>query len=133
MKRLITTGLLLTSTVFAAGCGESPEDQARDAGQDIGESLRVIYTADSAEAVGKELDKIDAAAEQARAELPEEFREQLAPIREEFAEEARAATDPAALRAAYLNAVAQFNTLKSDTNSVVNEFRRGVAEGLADN
>jgi hypothetical protein len=132
MKRLIGTALVAACATLASGCGESPEDQARKAGEQIGQDLASIRTATSAEEVGKALDDINAEVERVKEDLPTGLSEQLTAIKDEFVENAQAATDPASRRAAYLDAASQMNTLASDTNSVINEFRRGVKEGLVD-
>lgn len=132
MKRLIGTVLVASCAMLAAGCGESPEDQARKAGEQIGNDLASIRTADSAQDVGKALDEINAEMAQVKEDLPKGIGEQLTVIQEEFAANAQAATDRAGFRSAYLEAASQLNDLASDTNSVVNEFRRGVREGIND-
>ncbi len=133
MKRLISTALVVSCTVFAAGCGDSPEDNAREAGEQIGQELHKMRTATSAENAGEAIDNIRADVTKAQEELPAELRDQVSAITEQFADDASKATDRAGVRSAYLEAVAAFNALASDTNSVINEFRRGVRDGLVDN
>ena len=132
MKRLIGTALVAACAMFAAGCGDSPEDNAREAGENIGQDLATMRTADSAEEVGKSIDDINAQVADIKEDLPSGLFDQLTAIKDEFVDNAKSATDAAGYREAYLDASSQLDALASDTNSVINEFRRGVKEGLTE-
>lgn len=130
MKRLIGTALVASCAMFAAGCGDSPEDNARKSGEQIGEQLANMRTADSAEAVGQSIDTINTEVAKIKEDLPSGVYEQLTTVKDEFVDNMQSATDLAGYREAYLDATTQLDALASDTNSVINEFRRGVKEGL---
>ncbi|MBJ7471304.1 MAG: hypothetical protein JHD16_08370 [Solirubrobacteraceae bacterium] len=132
MKRLIGISLIAATAAFAAGCGESPEDQARDAGEQVGEDLRTMRTATSSEEAGRAIDSVAKEIEGIREDLPARLADELATIQEDTRAELAKATDAAGRRSVYLDAASQINALASDTNSVINEFRRGVREGLTD-
>ena len=63
MSRFRSLALVGIAAVGLAlsGCGSSPEDDARDSGEDIGEAIAEFQTANSAEAAGAAIDKFRAA------------------------------------------------------------------------
>ena len=132
MRRRVALALVVLAAAAAAGCGDSPEDDAREAGEEIGGQLYNVQAAQSAEQAGAALDDIRKEVEGIRGDLPAGIREQLSAIAAQLQQELGDAQDPAARRAAFLNARSQFNSLVSDTDSVVNEFRRGVRQGFQD-
>jgi gas vesicle protein len=50
-RTTIAGALAALLLVFAAGCGDSPEDNAHDSGKKVGEALRQIADADSVDSV----------------------------------------------------------------------------------
>jgi len=130
--RRVATVLLAAVALVAAGCGESPEDKAHDAGQDIGEELYDLRTAAT-----------PADAQEAVRDIREEIAEvqsDLSPAAQILADRRQALADggletadtPSQRTQVFANALAQLEALQSDSDSVVNELIRGVREGFAD-
>lgn len=133
MRRLLAVGIIAAVGFGAAGCGTSPEDKARDAGKDIGEALYSLQTATSAEDAGKAIDEINARVGDIREKLPSGVRAEVVRIGEQLRADLDAAgQDPAKVRGAFQSAATELRGLSSDTDSVVNELRRGVREGYDD-
>lgn len=130
--RRVAPLLLAALALAVAGCGESPEDKAHDAGKAIGGDLYAVQNAKSAEDAGAALDDIRDQIDKIGGELPQGFKAQLESIDQELRTNLQNASDASARRAAYLDALSQLQQLSSDTNSVVNELRRGVREGYED-
>lgn len=133
MTRATILASTLALAIAAGGCGESPEDQAHDAGQRIGDAVATIQQATSAEQAGKQIDIINAQLTSLRDELPAAYNAQLDAIRDQLRSEVTAAgADQAKVREAFREAAGELRELNSATNSVVNELRRGVREGFDD-
>ena len=130
--RRVATVLLAAVALVAAGCGESPEDKAHDAGQDIGEELYDLRTAatpaDAQEAVRDIREEIA----EVQSDLSPAVRERLASIGEDLRGGLETADTPSQRTQVFANALAQLEALRSDSDSVVNELIRGVREGFAD-
>jgi hypothetical protein len=128
--------LLAVLALVVAGCGDSPEDDARSDGKAVGEAIYTLRTATSAEERGRAIDTIRERTASVRDELQPAIATEIQAIGVELraaAEEGRdAASSAAALRSAALDARARLDALSSDTDSVLNEFRRGVREGYED-
>lgn len=134
----------LAALAFGA-CGESPEDQARDSGKDIGKAIAQFQTADSAEAAGTAIDDFRAAV----ADMKEETRERVQEQAETQAntlqdtvdafQEAQTAADAGDvedaqndLKKAGQDLRAQAQAFQSTNNSVAVAFWEGVEEGYDD-
>lgn len=130
--RRVALLVLAALALAAAGCGDSPEDKAHDAGKKIGGDLYALQTATSAQDAGAAIDSIRDEINSIGGSLPQGYKAQLESIGQELRTNLQNASDASARRAAYLDAVSQFEQLNSDTNSVVNELRRGVHEGYED-
>jgi hypothetical protein len=130
VRRLATLAAVALA-VASAGCGSSPEDKAHDAGEQIGGDLYTVRTASSVEQVTDALDDIRTEV-QDLGELPAGYRDQISDIASQLRSSLQGASDAASRRAALADARSQLEALNSDTNSVVNEFRRGVREGYED-
>lgn len=132
MNRSVTL-VAVALGVGITGCGKGPEDKAQDAGQTIGEAIAKIQTASSAEDAGKQVDTIKAQLAKIKDELPSAYDDALASIGDDLQSDVDSANgDPAQLREAFSTAADSFRSLNSNTNSVVNELRRGVREGYDD-
>jgi|tagenome__1003787_1003787.scaffolds.fasta_scaffold19925113_2 hypothetical protein len=132
MRRTVAVALALAAVAAGAGCGQSPEDQARSAGEDVGGDLYTVLNAGSAEQSGAALDSIRASVKDVQGALPASVRSEVQGIAAQLRTGIQDAQDRAGRQAALLDARSQLNLLVSDTNSVVNEFRRGVREGYQD-
>jgi hypothetical protein len=131
MRRAVVLALAALA-LAAAGCGDSPEDQARNAGEQIGGDLYAVQNAKSAGDARQALDDIRSQLKDVGGELPAGLRDRLSAIAEDLQASLRSAQDSAARRAAFLDAQSQLDAVASDTDSVVNEFRRGVRQGYQD-
>jgi hypothetical protein len=130
--RRVATILLAAVALVAVGCGDSPEDNAHDAGKDIGEELYDLRTAatpaDAQEAVRDIREEIA----EVQSDLSPAVRERLASIGEDLRGGLETADTPSGRTQVFANALAQLEALRSDSDSVVNELIRGVREGFAD-
>jgi hypothetical protein len=131
MRRGVAAALAALALGIAA-CGTSPEDKARDDGKDVGAALQDLRTATSREQAADALQRARASFSDIRGELPSAVAAQLQAIGDELEQALQSADDRAARRSAFLAALSQLNDVASDTDSVVNEFRRGVREGYED-
>jgi Sec-independent protein translocase protein TatA len=126
-------------------CGSSPEDEARDSGEDIGKAIAQFQTADSAEAAGKAIDDFRAAVADMKEETREQVREQaetqassLQDAVDAF-QTAQTATDAGDvegaqddLKQAGQDIRAQAQAFQSTNDSVAVAFWEGVEEGYDD-
>jgi ABC-type transporter Mla subunit MlaD len=131
MRRAVVLALAALA-LAAAGCGDSPEDQARSAGEQIGGDLYAVQNAKSAGDARQALGDIRSQLKDVGGELPAGLRDRLSAIADDLQASLRSAQDSAARRAAFLDALSQLDAVASDTDSVVNEFRRGVRQGYQD-
>jgi hypothetical protein len=131
MSRRALTALAAVLALGLAGCGDSPEDDARADGEAVGEAIYTLRTATSAEERGQAIDTIRERTASVREEVQPAIATELQVIGEQV-QQAIEERDPEALRAAALGARAQLDALSSDTDSVLNEFRRGVRDGYED-
>jgi hypothetical protein len=130
-RRRVLIALAAALALGLAGCGDSPEDDARADGEAVGEAIYTLRTATSAEERGGAIDTI----RERTASVRDELQPAIATEVQQIGDELRGAVedrDPDALRAAVLGARAQLDALSSDTDSVLNEFRRGVRDGYED-
>lgn len=142
----ITALLAVPMAALALGaCGESPEDEARDSGKDIGKAVAQLQTADNAEQAGQAIDDLRAAADNMEDETRERVQEQsetqantLQSAVEDF-QQAQTATDANQveraqndLQKAAQDFRAQAQAFQSTNNSVAVAFWEGVEEGYDD-
>ena len=133
MTKQLSLTILAVLALGAAGCGKSPEDKAHDAGKEVGSSIAKMRTATSAEDKGKEIDDIRAEVSKAAKELPQGYAADLKNIGGDLQTDIQKANgDPTAIREALATAKQSFTELNSNTDSVINEFARGVREGYSD-
>lgn len=142
----ITALLAVPMAALALGaCGESPEDEARDSGKDIGKAVAQLQTADTAEQAGQAIDDLRAAADNMEDETRERVQEQsetqsntLQSAVEDFRtaqtstnanQVERAQND---LQKAAQDFRAQAQAFQSTNNSVAVAFWEGVEEGYDD-
>jgi hypothetical protein len=142
-RRLVGT-LLLTGALAAAGvgCGESPEDNAKDHGEDVGEAFRELTDARSApeiEEAAQELkDAVAAVGDSGGDHVQQQLSTQRADVEQAIAagKSALAAGDVAGAQAALQSRLqevrAQAQAFRSSDDSVANAFWDGVKEGYDD-
>lgn len=131
MKRLIATAsIALVAAGGLAACGDTPEDQALDAGESIGTSLGKLQQTSSAQDAKTQIDNIGVQLTDIKSELPAAYVQQLQDIVAQLQEDvSNAGGDPAKVRVAFADAATSIRSLQSTSNSVVNELRRGVSNG----
>lgn len=147
MTRSRISALFAVSVAALAlgACGESPEDEARDSGKDIGKAIAQFQTADSAEQGGEAIDNFRAAVQDMKDETREQVQEQAetqASSLEDAVEalqEAQTATDSGDvenaqddLKQAGQDIRAQAQAFQSTNDSVAVAFWEGVEEGYDD-
>ena len=142
-RRLFGT-LLLTGALAAAGagCGESPEDNAKDHGEDVGEAFRELTQARSVpeiQAAAQELkDSVAAVGDAGGGQVQEQLQAQQGTVEQAINEVTAAlgAGDAAGAQAALQSSVqdvrAQAQAFRSSNDSVANAFWDGVKEGYDD-
>lgn len=141
MSRRFVGTLLLTGAlaVAGAGCGESPEDNARDHGEDVGEAFRDLTNARSApeiQAAAQELkDAVAAVGDSGGDRVQEQLKTQQGNVEAAINEVTAAlgagdaAGAQAALQSNLQDARAQAQAFRSSGDSVANAFWDGVKEG----
>jgi hypothetical protein len=142
-RRLVGT-LLLTGAlaVAGAGCGESPEDNAKDHGEDVGEAFRELTDARSAQEVDDAAvdlkDAVAAVGDSGGDRVQQQLATQQANINQAIAavKSALAAGDVAGAQATLQSQLqevrAQAQAFQSSGDSVANAFWDGVKEGYDD-
>jgi hypothetical protein len=130
--RRVATVLLAAVALAAAGCGDSPEDNAHDAGKDIGEELYDLRTAATPADAQEAAADIRQEIAELRSDLSPEVQERLASIGDDVRAGLETGDTPSGRTQVFANALAQLEALRSDSDSVVNELIRGVREGFAD-
>ena len=142
-RRLAGT-LLLTGTlaIAGAGCGESPEDNAKDHGEDVGEAFRDLTDARSVQEIDdatQELkDAVAAVGDSGGDHVKQQLSTQQATVQKAIADvkTALAAGDVAGAQATLQSDLqevrAQAQAFQSSGDSVANAFWDGVKEGYDD-
>jgi hypothetical protein len=146
MTRGRMVAAVLAASLALAGCGESPEDEARDDGKAVGEATRALYdatTPEEAQAAAVELrSSIEGLGEDARERVREQVETQGDTLNKAV-EAYRAGRTAAAqggdvegarndLRNAVQQIASQADSYRSGSNSIANEFWRGFEDGYGD-
>lgn len=128
----------LAALAFGA-CGESPEDQARDSGKDIGKAVAQFQTADNAEQAGQAIDNFRSAVDSMKSETKDRVKEQVdtqGNTLQQAVQEAQGADNPqdalTDLQKAAQDLRSQAQSFQSANNSVAVAFWEGVEEGYDD-
>jgi gas vesicle protein len=142
-RRLVGT-LLLTGALAAAGagCGESPEDNAKDHGEDVGEAFRDLTQARSVpeieDAAQQLKDAVAAVGDSGGDQVKQQLSTQQATVQQAIAnvKSELAAGDAAGAQATLQSDLqdvrAQAQAFRSSGDSVANAFWDGVKEGYDD-
>jgi hypothetical protein len=136
VRRLRTlAGLALTAAALA-GCGDSPEDQARDDGKQVGEATRAVADSTSVEEAQQAVADLRTAVEELDADTRDRVQSQVETQRDELSRGIDAATSASnfedaqsELKSAAQDLRAQADSFRSSNNSIANEFWRGFEEG----
>jgi gas vesicle protein len=142
-RRLAGTLLLAGALAVAgAGCGETPEDNAKDHGEDVGEAFRDLTDARSVseiEAAAQQLkDAVAAVGDSGGDHVKQQLSTQQATVQQAIAnvKSELAAGDVAGARATLQNDLqdvrAQAQAFQSSNDSVANAFWNGVKDGYDD-
>jgi hypothetical protein len=140
-RRLFGT-LLLTGALAGAGCGETPEDNAKDHGEDVGEAFRALTDARSGpeiqDAAQQLKDAVAAVGDSGGDRVKEQLSTQQAKVQQATADtkSALAAGDVAGaqttLQSDLQDVRAQAQAFQSSNDSVANAFWDGVKDGYDD-
>jgi uncharacterized protein involved in exopolysaccharide biosynthesis len=141
MSRRLVGTLLLTGALAIAGtgCGESPEDNAKDHGEDVGEAFRDLTNARTAPEIqqaAKELkNAVAAVGDSGGDRVQEQLKTQQANVEAAIGEVTTAlgagdaAGAQAALQSNLQDVRAQAQAFESSNDSVANAFWDGVKNG----
>jgi gas vesicle protein len=142
-----TFGAVLAASValLAAGCGDSPEDTAHDNGKDVGQALRALADANSADEVQSAAAKLKDAVGQVRDDTGDRVRSQVQVQSDQIGQAiddvkaAATAPDPATAATARTELQSDLQSLRSQagslsdsSDSVANSFWDGVQQGYDD-
>jgi len=129
--RRALAAVVVVVALAAAGCGESPEDEAHDAGKNIGEELYSLRTATDAGQAQEAVADIRKEFADVKQDLSPDAQQRVSGIAEDLENGLKDATTPAERSQAFANAFAQLQALRSDTDSVINQFIAGIQEGYS--
>ena len=141
MTRGRIVAAILAASLALAGCGESPEDEARDDGKAVGEATRALYdatTPEETQAAAVELrSSIEGLGEDARERVREQVETQgdtLNKAGEAYRTAAAEGGDVEGARNELRNAIQQIasqaDSYRSGNDSIANEFWRGFEDGF---
>jgi hypothetical protein len=133
LRVLVGVGL---AAAALTGCGESPEDEARDDGKQVGEATRAVADATSVDQAKQAVADLKAAVGELDSDTRERVQSQVETQGDQLSktvdrvteagsfEEARAELDSASQQLR-----AQADSFRSGNDSIANEFWRGFEEG----
>jgi hypothetical protein len=124
------------AAVALSACGDSPEDQARDDGKDVGEAVRQLADATSIDDARAAVEDLRGAVDGLDSDTRERVQKQVETQRDTVSD----AVDSAAQAGSFEDARtaladgaqqlrSQADSFQSTNNSVTNEFWRGFEEG----
>jgi hypothetical protein len=131
MRRATTIAAVVLAALAIAACGESPEDEARDDGERIGETLRALFDSEDLADAQAAMNDLRAAVDEVADETSDAVQDQIDTQRStiEDAVEAAQSADIDAVKGAVQQLRAQADAFRSGSDSVANEFWRGFEEG----
>jgi gas vesicle protein len=130
--------LAAVAAAFAvlAGCGDSPEDQARDDGKDVGKAVRTIADATSVDQAQQGVADLRSAVSGLDSDTRERVQSQVQTQGDEISKGVDAAKSAGSFDAAKQelqstaqNLRSQADSFRDSNNSITNEFWRGFEEG----
>jgi gas vesicle protein len=124
----------LLAALALGACGTSPEDEARNEGEQIGADLRDLGTVTSADEARTVLENLQSDVQDLSEETRDAVSEQIDTQRETLtsAVDDLQSGEEGALKSAVQQMRAQADAFRSGTDSVANEFWRGVEDGYDD-
>ena len=136
MRRILVVLASLAALIAFAGCGESPEDQARDDGKQMGEAVRAFTDATSLEQAQAAVDDLRTAIKELDSETRERVQDQVETQGDELSKSIDAVTEAGSfqeaqseLKSSAQDLRAQADSFRSSNDSIANEFWRGFEEG----
>ena len=133
LRYLAGVGLAL---VVLAGCGESPEDQARDDGKAVGEATRGVADATSVDQAKQAVTELKDAIADLDTDTRERVQSQVETQGDQLSKGVDAATSAGSfevaqseLQSSAQELRSQADSFRSGNNSIANEFWRGFEEG----
>jgi gas vesicle protein len=135
VRRATTVAAALLAALALGACGTSPEDEARNEGEQIGADLRDLGTVTSADEARTVLENLQSDVQDLSEETRDAVSEQIDTQRETLtsAVDDLQSGEEGALKSAVQQMRAQADAFRSGTDSVANEFWRGVEDGYDDN
>jgi gas vesicle protein len=134
VRRATTVAAALLAALVLGACGTSPEDEARNEGEQIGADLRDLGTVTSADEARTVLGNLQSDVQDLSEETRDAVSEQIDTQRETLtsAVDDLQSGEEGALKSAVQQMRAQADAFRSGTDSVANEFWRGVEDGYDD-
>jgi hypothetical protein len=134
--RLFSMAAALAAGVALAGCGESPEDEARDDGEDVGEAVRDVADATTLQEARDALGSLRDTVADLDPDVRERVQDQVDTQRDSLQATIEAAGSAGSfddarvvIRSGAQQLRSQADSFRSGENSIANEFWRGFEEG----
>jgi hypothetical protein len=139
MRSARAAAVALVAVLAVAGCGDSPEDQARDNGKDVGTAVRHLADASSISEAQKAAGEIRESVSGLDTDTRDHVQDQIDTQRDTLVASVDKAKSSGsfegaktALHQGAQDVRAQADSFRSGTNSIANEFWRGFEEGYDD-
>jgi soluble cytochrome b562 len=131
MRRGTAAAVALVLALGAGACGEAPEDEAREDGEQVGEAVKSLFDAGSADEARAAINQLKIAVSGLDGDTRKRVQEQVDVQRSTLNAAGEAATtgDLDALKQAAQQVRSQADSFRSGEHSVANEFWRGFEEG----
>jgi hypothetical protein len=134
--RLRQLAAVAAALLILAGCGDSPEDEARDDGKDVGQAVRAVADATSLDEAQQAVTDLRAAVADMASDTRERVQSQAETQRDELSQGVQAAQRAGSfdqaktqLQSTTQDLRAQADSFRDSNNSIANEFWRGFEEG----
>ena len=136
MIRLRQLAAVAAALLILAGCGDSPEDEARDDGKDVGQAVRAVADATSLDEAQQGVTDLRTAVADMASDTREHVQSQAETQRDELSQGVQAAQRAGSfdqaktqLQSTAQDLRAQADSFRDSNNSIANEFWRGFEEG----
>jgi hypothetical protein len=134
--RLRQLAAVAAALLILAGCGDSPEDEARDDGKDVGQAVRAVADATSLDEAQQGVTDLRTAVADMASDTREHVQSQAETQRDELSQGVQAAQRAGSfdqaktqLQSTAQDLRAQADSFRDSNNSIANEFWRGFEEG----
>jgi hypothetical protein len=134
--RLRQLAAVAAALLILAGCGDSPEDEARDDGKDVGKAVRAVADATSLDEAQQGVTDLRTAVADMAGDTREHVQSQAETQRDELSQGVQAAQRAGSfdqaktqLQSTAQDLRAQADSFRDSNNSIANEFWRGFEEG----